>query len=176
MVSIPRWPKLCAKRSASLRAKLRPYDPNTPPLLNILDVKRLLPHRYPMLLVDKIIEIGQKHIVGVKNVTTNEPFRRAFPDEPVMPGVLQIEAMAQIGVLILNQTEDPSAYSTYFLTIDKVKFRQKVVPGDTLVIKVTLTTPLRRGIANMRGLVYVGEKLVCEAEFMAQIFKNNPEA
>lgn len=149
-------------------------DPNEPALLTVNDIKGLLPHRYPMLLVDKIIEIGQDHIVGVKNVTANEPFFEGhFPEEPVMPGVLQVECMAQIGgVLILNQMEDPTAYSTYFLTIDKVKFRQKVVPGDTLVVKVTLTSPVRRGIANMRGLIYVGEKLVCEAEFMAQILKS----
>lgn len=152
------------------------YDPNEPPLLTVNDVRNLIPHRYPMLLVDKIIEIGPDHIVGVKNVTTNEPFFVGhFPEEPVMPGVLQVECMAQMGgVLILNQMEDPQDYSTYFLTIDKVKFRQKVVPGDTMVCKIMLTSPVRRGVANMRGLVYVGEKLACEAEFMAQIIRNNP--
>ena len=166
--------KLIRKEVRLIESQAPVLDPNEPPLLTVNEIKGLLPHRYPMLLVDKIIEIGQDHIVGVKNVTANEPFFPGhFPDEPVMPGVLQVECMAQVGgVLILNQMEDPSAYSTYFLTIDKVKFRQKVVPGDTLVAKVTLTTPLRRGIANMRGLIYVGEKLVCEAEFMAQILKN----
>ncbi|MBR8764276.1 UDP-3-O-acyl-N-acetylglucosamine deacetylase [Porphyromonas levii] len=150
------------------------YNPNEEPVLRIQDLKSLLPHRYPMLLVDKIIEIGPDHIVGVKNVTHNEPFFIGhFPDEPVMPGVLQVECMAQIGgVLILNQLENPSEYSTYFLTIDNVKFRYKVVPGDTLVAKVSLLGPVRRGIANMRGLAFVGEKLVCEAEFMAQIVRN----
>lgn len=150
------------------------YDPNERPLLNIQDIKALLPHRYPMLLVDKIIEIGPEHIVGVKNVTTNEPFFTGhFPEEPVMPGVLQVECMAQIGgILILNQLEKPEECSTYFLTIDNVKFRHKVVPGDTMVVKVGLTAPVRRGIANMRGLVFVGERLACEAEFMAQIVRN----
>lgn len=151
------------------------YDPNEEPVLKIQDLKALLPHRYPMLLVDKIIEIGPNHIVGIKNVTHNEPFFIGhFPDEPVMPGVLQVESMAQIGgVLILNQMENPEEYSTYFLTIDNVKFRYKVVPGDTMVVKVTLMSPVRRGIANMRGLVFVGEKLMCEAEFMAQIVRNS---
>lgn len=150
------------------------YNPNDEPILNIQDIKSLLPHRYPMLLVDKVIEMGPEHIVGVKNVTHNEPFFIGhFPDEPVMPGVLQVEAMAQVGgVLILNQLENPEEYSTYFLTIDNVKFRHKVVPGDTLILKVGLMGPVRRGIANMRGLVFVGEKLVCEAEFMAQIVRN----
>lgn len=150
------------------------YDPNIEPVLDIGQVKRLLPHRYPMLLVDKVIEIGPSHIVGVKNVTANEPFFSGhFPDEPVMPGVLQVEAMAQVGgILILNQVAQPETYSTYFMKIDNVKFRQKVVPGDTLLFKVSLTTPLRRGVANMRGLAFVGEKLVCECEFMAQITKN----
>lgn len=150
------------------------YSPNETPLLNILDIKALLPHRYPMLLVDKVIEIGPEHIVGIKNVTTNEPFFEGhFPDEPVMPGVFQVECMAQIGgLLILNQLENPEEYSTYFLTIDNVKFRQKVVPGDTMICKVSLMGPVRRSIAIMRGLIFVGEKLVCEAEFMAQITHN----
>lgn len=168
--------KLIRKEIRLTESQAPLYDPNIPPLLNVNDVRRLMPHRYPMLLVDKIIEIGPDHIVGIKNVTTNEPFFVGhFPEEPVMPGVLQVECMAQIGgVLILNQLENPQDYSTYFLTIDKVKFRQKVVPGDTMVCKISLTSPVRRGIANMRGLVYVGEKLVCEAEFMAQIIKNPP--
>ena len=151
------------------------YDPNQEPRLDINQVKKLLPHRYPMLMVDKIIEIGTQHIVGVKNVTVNEPFFVGhFPEEPVMPGVLEIEAMAQVGgILILNQLSDPEKYLTYFMKIDNVKFRHKVFPGDTLVIKVYLTSPLRRGIANMRGLAFVGEQLVCECEFMAQITKNH---
>lgn len=154
------------------------YDPNALPRLDINQIKKLLPHRYPILLVDKILEIGQLHVVGVKNVTHNEPFFNGhFPDEPVMPGVLQVEAMAQVGgILILNQLSNPEEYSTYFMKIDNVKFRQKVVPGDTLLFKVTLTTPLKRGIANMRGLAFVGEKLVCECEFMAQIIKNKQQS
>jgi len=150
------------------------YDPNLPPILDINRIKMLLPHRYPFLLVEKVIEIGENHIIGIKNVSMNEPFFQGhFPDEPIMPGVLLVEAMAQTGgLLVLNTKEDPHRYSTYFLKIDKVKFRQKVLPGDTLILKLELTTEIRHGIANMRGLVFVGEKVVCEAEFMAQIVKN----
>lgn len=150
------------------------YDPNVAPILDINQIKSLLPHRFPFLMVDKIIEIGKDYIVGVKNVSGNEGFFQGhFPDEPIMPGVLQVEAMAQIGgILVLNSVDEPEKYSTYFLKIDNVKFRQKVVPGDTLVFKLRLMTEIRRGMANMRGLAFVGEKLVCEAEFMAQIAKN----
>ncbi len=150
------------------------YDPNAVPLLDINRVKDLLPHRYPFLLVEKIIEIGENSITGIKNVSVNEPFFQGhFPEEPVMPGVLLIEAMAQTGgLLILNSVEEAHRYSTYFLKIDNVKFRQKVVPGDTLILKLNLTTEVRRGIANMKGYVFVGEKVVCEAEFMAQVIKN----
>lgn len=150
------------------------YDCNQTPVMDINRIKELLPHRYPFLLVDKIIEIGANYIVGVKNVSGNEPFFQGhFPQEPVMPGVLQVEAMAQVGgLLVLNSVENPSQYSTYFMKIDGVKFRQKVVPGDTLVFKLELMSPIRRGIATMKGYVFVGEKIVCEAEFMAQIAKN----
>jgi UDP-3-O-[3-hydroxymyristoyl] N-acetylglucosamine deacetylase/3-hydroxyacyl-[acyl-carrier-protein] dehydratase len=150
------------------------YNPNLPPLLDINRIKELLPHRYPFLLVEKIIDIGNKHIVGIKNVSVNEPFFQGhFPEEPVMPGVLLVEAIAQTaGILVLNPLEEPHRYSTYFLKIDNVKFRQKVVPGDTLIFRVLLTSEIRRGIANVKGFCFVGEKVVCEAELLAQVIKN----
>ena len=150
------------------------YDCNQPPVMDVNRIRQLLPHRYPMLLVDKIIEIGPKHIIGLKNVSGNEPFFAGhFPQEPIMPGVLQVEAMAQTGgLLVLNSVEEPERYSTYFMKIDNVKFRQKVVPGDTLLFRLELLAPIRRGISTMKGYVFVGERIVCEAEFMAQITKN----
>ena len=143
--------------------------------LNIDQIEALLPHRYPFLLVDKITEcIPGQRARGIKCVTANEPFFQGhFPEEPVMPGVLQVEAMAQAaGVLVLNYLEEPEKYSTYFLKIDNVKFRQKVVPGNTLLLNVSLMTEIRRGCAIVKGYAFVGEKIVCEAEFMAQIIKN----
>lgn len=150
------------------------YNPNLEPVIDINGIRKLLPHRYPFLLIDKIIEIDKKHCVAVKNVTVNEPFFPGhFPQEPVMPGVLQVEAMAQAaGVLVLNFLEDPEKYSTYFLKIDNVKFRHKVVPGATLLLNVALTTEIRRGCAMVKGYAFIGEKIACEAEFMAQIIKN----
>lgn len=150
------------------------YDPNAEPVMDINRIRELLPHRYPFLLVDKIIELGKNYIVGVKNITTNEPFFQGhFPQEPVMPGVLQVEAMAQTGgLLVLNTVDESERYSTYFMKIDGVKFRQKVVPGDTLILRLELLAPIRRGISTMKGYVFVGDKLVSEAEFMAQIIKN----
>ncbi|MDE6272694.1 MAG: bifunctional UDP-3-O-[3-hydroxymyristoyl] N-acetylglucosamine deacetylase/3-hydroxyacyl-ACP dehydratase [Muribaculaceae bacterium] len=150
------------------------YDPNKAPVVDINGIRSMLPHRYPFLLIDKIIEVDRKHCVAVKNVTVNEPFFQGhFPQEPVMPGVLQIEAMAQAaGVLVLNYLEDADKYSTYFMKIDNVKFRQKVVPGNTLLLNVSLMTEIRRGCAVVKGYAFVGEKIVCEAEFMAQIIKN----
>ncbi|MDR1610903.1 MAG: bifunctional UDP-3-O-[3-hydroxymyristoyl] N-acetylglucosamine deacetylase/3-hydroxyacyl-ACP dehydratase [Candidatus Symbiothrix sp.] len=150
------------------------YNPNLPPVMDIGRIKELLPHRFPFLLVDKVIEVGELHIVGIKNVTVNEPFFQGhFPNEPVMPGVLMVEAMAQAaGLLVLNSLDEPHRYSTYFMKIDNVKFRQKVVPGDTLIFKVELASEFRRGIAIMKGYSFVGEKVVCEAEFMAQVIKN----
>lgn len=150
------------------------YNPDLPPIFDNVRIRQLLPHRYPMLLVDKVIEKSDNYIVGVKNVTTNEPFFTGhFPQEPVMPGVLMVEAMAQTGgLLVLSIVDEPERYSTYFMKIDNVKFRQKVVPGDTLIFHVSFMTELRRGCAVMKGLAFVGEKLVCECEFMAQIIKN----
>lgn len=150
------------------------YNPNVPPVIDINGIKNLIPHRYPFLLIDKIIEIDRKHCIAVKNVTVNEPFFPGhFPQEPVMPGVLQIEAMAQAaGVLVLNYLDEPEKYSTYFLKIDNVKFRQKVVPGTTLLLNVALTTEIRRGCATVKGYAFDGDKIVSEAEFLAQIIKN----
>ena len=150
------------------------YDPNEEPIMDNIRIRELLPHRYPMQLVDKITSIGPTSIVGVKNVTANEPFFQGhFPQEPVMPGVLQIEAMAQCGgLLVLNQVEEPERWSTYFLNIDDVKFRQKVVPGDTLLFRVELLHPVRHGISSMKGYMFVGDKVVSEATFTAQIIKN----
>lgn len=150
------------------------YNPNLEPLIDTVGIRKLLPHRYPFLLIDKVIELDRKHCVAVKNVTGNEPFFQGhFPSEPVMPGVLQVEAMAQTaGVLVLNFLGEPEKYSTYFLKIDNVKFRQKVVPGSTLLLTVSLLTEIRRGCAVVKGYAFVGDKIACEAEFMAQITKN----
>ena len=150
------------------------YDPNEEPIMDNNRIRELLPHRYPMQLVDKITAIGPTSIVGIKNVTANEPFFQGhFPQEPVMPGGLQVEAMAQCGgLLVLNQVEEPEKWSTYFLNIDNVKFRQKVVPGDTLLFKVELLHPVRHGISSMKGYMFVGDRVVSEATFTAQIVKN----
>lgn len=150
------------------------YNPNIAPLMDNNSIREHLPHRYPFLLVDKIIDMGEKHIVGVKNVTGNEPyFQGHFPQEPVMPGVLMVEAMAQTGgLLVLSTVSEPERYSTYFMKIDNVKFRQKVVPGDTLIFHVSFMTEMRRGCAVMKGYAFVGERIVTECEFMAQIVKN----
>ena len=150
------------------------YNTDSTALLDINQIKELLPHRYPFLLVDKVVEMGSDYIVGIKNVTMNEMhFLGHFPNEPVMPGVLIIEAMAQCaGLLVLSQVEDPKNYSTYFLKIDNVKFRKKVVPGDTLVMKVVFLTDVRRGIANIKGYAFVQGKIATEAEMTAQIAKN----
>jgi len=150
------------------------YDVTRPPVMDITRICELLPHRFPFLFVDKILEIENDYIIGIKNVTVNEPFFQGhFPQEPIMPGVLLLEAMAQTGgLLVLSSVDEPERYSTYFMKIDEVKFRQKVVPGDTLIFRLQLLAPIRRGISTMKGYVFVGEKVVCEAEFMAQIIKN----
>ena len=150
------------------------YDVLAEPVMDNNRIRELLPHRYPFLMVDKIIQMTDKYIVGIKNITANEPyFMGHFPQEPVMPGVLQVEAMAQTGgLLVLSRLEEPERYSTYFLMIDNVKFRHKVVPGDTLIFRVELTSEMRRGIATMRGLAFIGDKVISEADFTAQIIKN----
>ncbi|HAM08991.1 MAG: UDP-3-O-[3-hydroxymyristoyl] N-acetylglucosamine deacetylase [Bacteroidetes bacterium GWE2_41_25] len=150
------------------------YDPSQPPVFTLEDIKKRLPHRYPFLLVDKIITLEESSIVGIKNVTFNESFFQGhFPDEPVMPGVLLVEALAQTGgLLILSSVDEPEKYSTYFLKIDKVKFKSKVVPGDTIILKMELTDIIRRGIVTMFGQAFVGNKLVLEGELTAQVVKN----
>ena len=150
------------------------YDPNEAPIMDVNRIRELLPHRYPMQLVDKVVEMGANYIVAIKNVTSNEAFFQGhFPQEPVMPGVLQVEAMAQAGgLLVLNSVEEPERWSTYFLRVNDVKFRKKVVPGDTLVFKVELVAPIRHGISTMHGFAFVGETVVMECTFTAQISKN----
>lgn len=150
------------------------YNPDTEAVIDINRIKELLPHRYPFLMVDKVIEIKDKSIVGIKNITFDEPiFTGHFPQEPVFPGVMQIEAMAQCGGLfVLNQMDPTKSYSTYFMKIDGIKFRKKIIPGDTMIIKVELLTPIRRGIATMKGYIFIGSQLASEGEFMAQIIEN----
>jgi UDP-3-O-[3-hydroxymyristoyl] N-acetylglucosamine deacetylase / 3-hydroxyacyl-[acyl-carrier-protein] dehydratase len=153
------------------------YDISGKPLLNVQQIMNLLPHRPPFLLVDKIVAMTETTIVGVKNVTMNEGFFIGhFPDEPIMPGVLQVEAMAQVGgILVLSSVPDPENYATYFLKIDRVKFKRKVIPGDTLIFKLQYMSPLRRGIVHMRGQAFVGNELAMEGEMMAQIRKTKLE-
>jgi UDP-3-O-[3-hydroxymyristoyl] N-acetylglucosamine deacetylase/3-hydroxyacyl-[acyl-carrier-protein] dehydratase len=167
--------KLAKIIQSDKRNNVPQYDLSQPPLMDINKIMTILPHRPPFLLVDKILELSDKHVVGVKNVTMNEPFFVGhFPGEPVMPGVMQIEAMAQCGgILVLSTVPDPENYLTYFMKIDNVKFKHKVIPGDTLIFKAELLSPIRRGICHMQSYGYANNKLVVEAELMAQIVKVN---
>lgn len=165
--------KLAKIIKAEKRNNVPQYDLNQPPLMDIHQIMDVLPHRPPFLLIDRIIELSDKHVVGMKNVTMNENFFVGhFPGAPVMPGVLQVEAMAQCGgVLVLSTVPDPENYLTYFMKMDNVKFKQKVLPGDTLIFKCELISPIRRGICHMQAYGYANGKLVVEAELMAQIAK-----
>jgi UDP-3-O-[3-hydroxymyristoyl] N-acetylglucosamine deacetylase/3-hydroxyacyl-[acyl-carrier-protein] dehydratase len=148
------------------------YDPSKPPILDIHAIEKVLPHRFPFLLVDKVIELTDKHVVAIKNVTYNEPFFQGhFPGNCVMPGVLQVEALAQAGGFLAIPRDSEDQYDTYFLKIENCKFKQKVVPGDTLILKMELSNPIRRGICEMKGTIFIGDKLVTEADLVAQIVK-----
>ncbi len=160
-------------RQHRAKKKVPFYDPNAKPIFDINQIKKILPHRPPFLLIDKILELDHRHVVGLKNVTMNESyFIGHFPDEPLMPGVLQIEAMAQAGgIFVLRTVPDPENYLTYFLKINNARFKQKVVPGDTLIFHLELMSPIRRGISEMKGTAFVGNKIVMEAELVAQIVR-----
>ncbi len=148
------------------------YDPNIPPVLDIQQIEQVLPHRYPFLMVDKVIELSEKVVIAIKNVTYNEPhFQGHFPNNSVMPGVLQVEALAQTGGFLAIPRDTEDKYDTYFLKIENCKFKQKVVPGDTMILKMELLHPIRRGICEMKGTIYVGDKIVTEATLVAQIVK-----
>jgi UDP-3-O-[3-hydroxymyristoyl] N-acetylglucosamine deacetylase / 3-hydroxyacyl-[acyl-carrier-protein] dehydratase len=161
-------------KKASSKRSIPVYDPAQPAVFTVEEIKKRLPHRFPFLMVDKLIYLDETTVVGIKNVTINEPFFQGhFPMEPIMPGVLLVEALAQCGgLLILSGIADPEKYSTYFLKIDKLKFKHKVVPGDTVILKMELIEPMRRGIVAMYGQAFVGNTLVVEGEMVAQVIKN----
>ena len=169
-----KFARLMRKEIRKFEVQAPVYDPNKAPVVDNVQIKKILPHRFPMQLIDKVIELKEKSVVAIKNITANEPFFQGhFPEEPVMPGVLQLEAMAQAGgIYILSLLDEPERYSTYFLRIDNARFRQKVVPGDTLILKCELLTPLNHNIATMQAYAFVGENCVAEATFMAQVIKN----
>lgn len=151
------------------------YDPNQQPVMDIMAIEKILPHRYPFLLVDKIVEMTDTYVVGVKNVTYNEPFFQGhFPDNPVMPGVLQLEAMGQCGGILCLSLLDPTAqWDTYFVKLENARFKGMIRPGDTMIMKMILNGEIRRGLCDMKGVIYVGNKLVCEAQMMAQVIKKS---
>lgn len=165
---------IASKKARKENENVPIYDPNIAPLYNHQEIGNILPHKHPFLLVDKVVKISPEEVVAVKNITGDQYFFQGhFPNEPIMPGVLQIEAMAQAGgILALAGKENPKNWSTYFVKIENAKFKDKVVPGDTLVIRMALTAPIRRGLCIMRGEAYVGNKLVSEANMMAQIVEN----